>query len=207
MLPHQHLTFDIKDTPVAVDVESNRFGMIGFSRPQQAASTGIEVHVQSRSTVGASTQLQVVGGRRRFTLPGFLQFETTPPDERGRPRIIASVAWTSDDDEHPTQEELRLSASLGPLVDAWLGLVRASRERQPGQMDLILGHLGPMPPVHELTNRALWVCALINPLPSLGVAYEVRPAALKAQSAKERLELACEGVGRSIANLNGEWPL
>ena len=34
--------------------------------------------------------------------------------------------------------------------------------------------LGPMPPADEANERALWVAALINPLPALGVALEVR---------------------------------
>ena len=45
--------------------------------------------------------------------------------------------------------------------------------------------------------------ALINPLPSLGVAWEVRPGLLKAMSSDERVRLAVAAIKASIAHLQG----
>jgi hypothetical protein len=50
----------------------------------------------------------------------------------------------------------------------------------------VLADLGPMPSVGDPEERALWVAALINPLPGLGVAYEIRPAMLATNSASQR---------------------
>lgn len=111
----------------------------------------------------------------------------------------------SNEDEN--RVDIKTSEALEPLVNTWLALVRAGHERQPGHIDIVLEHLGPMPPAHQFTNRALWVCALINPLPGLGVAYEIRPAALRAQSARERVEVAISGIRASIAHLDGTAPM
>merc|ERR1711879_609398 len=100
-----------------------------------------------------------------------------------------------------------MSRNLEPLIEKWLDLVRAGHERQPNQMDLILDHLGPLPPLNKATQRALWVAALINPLPALGVAFEIRPAMLSATSAKKRLEIAIKGIRDSIAHLDGTRPM
>ena len=94
------------------------------------------------------------------------------------------------------------SEALGPLVEDWCLLVRSgSHEKQDGQLDAVLSDLGPMPPASSPGNRAVWVAALINPLPGLGVAWEIRPAMLAAMSASERIEVAMAGIEASIQNL------
>jgi hypothetical protein len=47
------------------------------------------------------------------------------------------------------------------------------------------------------------VGALINPLPALGVAMEIRPKLLTAVSAEERIEIARDGIYRSIRHMDG----
>ena len=44
-----------------------------------------------------------------------------------------------------------------------------------------------MPPADKPHRRAMWVAALINPLPALGVALEIRPAVLQASSKRYTL--------------------
>ena len=83
------------------------------------------------------------------------------------------------------------AAELDTLVAEWTRLVvESGRERQPNQIRDLLGDLGPMPEAADADDRALWVAALINPLPALGVALEIRPAALAATTTRERLEVA-----------------
>lgn len=88
-------------------------------------------------------------------------------------------------------------------VDIWLRLVQeGGHERTAGQVQAILEDLGPMPnPDQRPGALAMWVGALINPLPSLGVAWEVRPALLRAMSSEQRVELAIEAIEASIAHL------
>ena len=88
------------------------------------------------------------------------------------------------------------------LVDRWIELARQN-ERHPGQVDALLRQLGEIPPEHEPTERALWVGALINPLPSMGVAMEIRPALLLSKRAEERVQVALDGILRSIRHMDG----
>ena len=88
------------------------------------------------------------------------------------------------------------------LVDRWIELARQN-ERHPGQVDALLRQLGEIPQEHEPTERALWVGALINPLPSMGVAKEIRPALLLSKRAEERVEVALDGILRSIRHMDG----
>jgi hypothetical protein len=94
------------------------------------------------------------------------------------------------------------------LVTAWCNLVRAGgHEKQDGQLDAVLKDLGGMPDASLPGARAVWVAALINPLPGLGVAWEIRPAMLAAGSSAERLEVAIAGITASIENLQGGSPM
>mmetsp|Transcript_11809 Transcript_11809/g.20533 ORF Transcript_11809/g.20533 Transcript_11809/m.20533 type:complete len:373 (-) Transcript_11809:87-1205(-) len=88
------------------------------------------------------------------------------------------------------------------LVDRWIELAKEN-ERHPGQIDALLSQLGEIPPEYEPTERALWVGALINPLPSMGVAMEIRPALLVSKRAEERVQVALDGILRSIRHMDG----
>ena len=69
------------------------------------------------------------------------------------------------------------------------------------------GDLGDMPPAEKPMDRSLWVAALINPLPALGVAMEIRPAVLQAPSTANALAVVTSGIQSSIAHVNGSKPL
>ena len=101
-----------------------------------------------------------------------------------------------------TAPNLNISPDGISLVDRWIELAKQN-ERYPGQIDTLLKQLGDIPPEHEPTERALWVGALINPLPGMGVAMEIRPALLVAKRAEERVELALDGILRSIRHMDG----
>jgi Lon protease-like protein len=92
------------------------------------------------------------------------------------------------------------------LVDRWIELARMN-ERAPGQIDELLLDLGPIPPEDEPSERAFWVAALINPLPGMGVAMEIRPLLLMARSAEERVGIALKGILESIKHMDGSAPL
>ena len=72
-----------------------------------------------------------------------------------------------------------LLAALPNKMDEWEQLVRSSgRERSAGQLDGILCDLGGTRPTDPLA-LALYVAALVNPLPALGVAPEIRGSVLE----------------------------
>jgi ATP-dependent protease La (LON) domain. len=88
------------------------------------------------------------------------------------------------------------------LVDRWIELARQN-EREVGQIDELLEDLGGIPPEDEPSERALWVGALINPLPAMGVAMEIRPALLTATTAERRVDIACDAILKSIRHMEG----
>ena len=96
------------------------------------------------------------------------------------------------------------SASGRPLsaIDRWIELA-TERERTPGQIEELVRGLGPVPPADRPTERALYVGALINPLPAMGVAVEIRPALLTAEGAERRVGIALEGILGSIRHMDG----
>lgn len=68
-------------------------------------------------------------------------------------------------------------------------VVEGDHERHQDQLSNLFRDLGPIPPPEDCDDRAMWVAALINPLPALGVALEIRPAVLSAQSTTTRLQV------------------
>lgn len=92
------------------------------------------------------------------------------------------------------------------LVSEWVRLARKN-ERSEGQIDQLLLDIGSFPPASAPSDRALWIGALINPLPGMGVALEVRPALLSAVTATERVEVALHGIRTSIAHMDGSKPM
>lgn len=118
---------------------------------------------------------------------------------------VEYLSCVDDEDDLPQSAKLSLAhaihqaRSLPSLChDQWLPLAREN-EKIPGQIDTLLEQLGPMPSATDSpTDCALWVGALINPLPALGVAPEIRPYLLTASSARDRVEIAIEGVEASI---------
>ena len=54
-------------------------------------------------------------------------------------------------------------------------------------------------------ERCLWVAALINPYPKLGLANEVRPSVLMAETLEARLDAVEYALMDSIARLEVGW--
>lgn len=88
------------------------------------------------------------------------------------------------------------------LIDTWLRLAR-QREHYTGQIDEILNDLGEIPPKEQPSERAFWVGALINPLPGMGVAMEIRPMLLMSKTAEERIGIVITAIYASIRHMDG----
>ena len=110
-----------------------------------------------------------------------------------------------DRDGRSAAEECEmLSEALAPLVEEWKTLVRdggferrrsARTHREPHRSHA---------PAEEAARRAIWVASLINPIPALGVAYEIRPALLMARDTRGMLKVATDGITLSIKNLQSQ---
>ena len=70
----------------------------------------------------------------------------------------------------------------------------------------VLKDLGPKP-LENVYLYVFWAAALINPLPPLGVSFEIRGKMLECYDIEEQLQILERGVKRSIRNLTGEQPL
>eukprot|EP00579_Thalassiosira_antarctica_P000929 CAMPEP_0201866088 /NCGR_PEP_ID=MMETSP0902-20130614/777_1 /ASSEMBLY_ACC=CAM_ASM_000551 /TAXON_ID=420261 /ORGANISM="Thalassiosira antarctica, Strain CCMP982" /LENGTH=364 /DNA_ID=CAMNT_0048390979 /DNA_START=103 /DNA_END=1197 /DNA_ORIENTATION=- len=121
------------------------------------------------------------------------------PSGMGGDRL--SVARAMSKAKQFTEPNMNMKNSLS-LVDRWIELAKEN-ERSPGQIDALLEQLGEIPPEHEPTERALWVGALINPVPSMGVAMEIRPQLLVSKRAEERVQVAFDGIMKSIRHMDG----
>lgn len=130
-----------------------------------------------------------------------------PPAERGlfQPQAETQVEWLDMAAALPKPSEHAelLWQAMAPQVEQWLAKVRAGRlEQVPGQLDLVLDDLGPCPPPSRPSDLALWLAALLNPIPPLKLnAPDVRPGVLLAPSADEQLAVVYAGLARSLLAL------
>ena len=139
-------------------------------------------------------------------------------------RIIDDV----EEDLNVSAATVKKAAQIIPLIEQWLALasdqttydnvdVVARTRRKSGQPGLTVDaaallrrvqrEIGQRPPPELPTALALWGSALINPLPALGVATELRGAVLEAEGAENKLAILERGLIKSINNLNGSRPL
>ena len=122
---------------------------------------------------------------------------------------VEDLNTTTDavDGNEEEQIILEMARALAPLVDEWKTLVRTGGwQRYSGQIRRCLQEIGPIPDpldVGGAVDRALWVAALINPLPALGVAPEIRPSVLEHanDNPKKALEITTEGIERSLDHI------
>ena len=161
--------------------------------------------------VATSTQ-----GRPQFIV-GRVEYANDPDDSKTGQLFTDEVEELSMETEQllddmvgqaDMEANLQQSRDLEELVDTWCDLVvRKGFEREPGQVSRIIRVLGDMPPADKPHRRAMWVAALINPLPALGVALEIRPAVLQASSVANALGVVTQGIRSSIDHVNGTKPL
>ena len=108
--------------------------------------------------------------------------------------VVAEVrykAWSDTCDD----TESEAAAQLLSLVEKWCRLVHEGGwERCERHLDQVRSSLEPTPLPNRPNECALWVAALINPLPGLGVAPEIRLAALEAETAMARIALVRDAV-------------
>jgi hypothetical protein len=96
----------------------------------------------------------------------------------------------------PSAEQERL---LRARFREWGACVhRGGHERSHGQLDRILRDLGPCPSIDDPDAVCLWLAALLNPLPALGVAPEIRPHMLLARNWVERFGILQSAIDASL---------
>jgi hypothetical protein len=132
------------------------------------------------------------------------------------------------EDADASSDAVAAATYLIPLIERWISLasdqatydnvnVVARTRRKAGEPGLsvnasalirkVKSSLGPMPSPTRPTAFAVWGAALINPLPPLGVATEIRGAVLEANGAERKLAVLQRGLLKSLNNLDGTKPL
>ena len=236
MLPRQRITMQfgppVSESLRAARAQNTYFAVVGMDHREQEASggsrvlrVGVEARVESMSAYqkndgffsshstspwdapnmrGYQALDTTLCGGRRFEIlePAIDDAENWPP---ATPVFKARVRWLPE--ESSTAAAIVKASEIPPLVSEWLELVRnGKRERAPGQMDAILADIGAMPQPEEADDLALWVAALVNPIPSLGVCKEIRPKVLEARDVLTRVSWAHAAISDSIARCKRNPP-
>lgn len=167
MVPRQRLPLQIGPPFVEAFTEAQATGrplcMLGIDAASQTVmKRGVEARIESLTKVTTMTgffECSLIGGRRFELLEADTLSSQWPPVER---LFSAKVRWL--DEPLPGDEETVARAQgLEPLVAEWTKLVVSTgREREPGQIERLLGDLGPMPEAESPDDRALYVAALIK---------------------------------------------
>jgi hypothetical protein len=218
MLPRQELNITIRN-PALLQMIQNRianespvFCMLGLAR----LATGEYVHLKYGVPVEI-VQCQITPGKRVSVHlkadPHHLlrvMGDTVTPSPHGD-WTEAQVELLDPHESERAENSLHLAHAmwkarqLDILVQEWIPLAK-TKERIIGQVDSIVTRLGSMPTAEQPSDRAFWVGALINPIPALGVAMEIRPALLLAKTPNERVDIVTAGIQQSIERLKQSPP-
>lgn len=217
LLPGQKLCFKSDDPKfhklveycLNVDDGSGKFqlGMLGMNpytgkplcRGVTLSVTDETIHVDAETKVVT----MLATGQKRMEVQGEPWLDET------KSFYLADIEIVDNRREPMTMEQLeeaeKLSQTLPARIEEWVGWVLKKEATDEAGMNARISDLGPMPT--DLTGRALWTAALVNPLPSLGVCLEIRPAMLSCSNDLERMILACQAVQSSIDHLSGKHRL
>jgi len=225
MLPRQVLRLQVNNPSLMqlvrtrLQAENPHFGVLGMARlangQQIYLKHGVEVRIENPEFVDEGVKLELVAGRR-------FEVDDASVEHVDGGWTEARINFLDSSDEikssQSTQERMAVARAISKaeqfdspsanmdgnlsLVERWIELAKEN-EREVGQIDRLLECIGEIPPSDEPTERALWIGALINPLPAMGVATEIRPRLLTAQSAEQRVDVALEGILRSIRHMDG----
>ena len=226
MLPRQTLKLQIKNKLLQQLIqhrlqinETPTLGMLGKAILQSGEvinlSKGVEVHIK----VVQDNFVELKAGRR-FRLEGEVEnaeggwtegrvtFLSSQEEEEyeiqqnlGSQDPVKSYANAISKVKELTAPNMNLPNNVS-LIERWIELAKEN-ERQPGQIETLLEDLGEIPNEDEPSEIAFWIGSMINPLPAMGVAVEIRPALLMSESAEERIKIAHDGLVRSIKHMDG----
>ena len=229
MLPRQVIRI-LVENPILIELvrtrikkETPTFGMLGMELLDNGEkvdlTSGVEVEIIEKPIFVDGGVLLVLKAGRRFVIKGEID---TVKEGWTEARVKYLISKEQEEKEAQDEDEMSVARAImkakeltspttimgdnNSLVDVWVKLAK-EHEREPGQIDELLEDLGDIPSEDEPSERAFWVGALINPLPSIGVAMEVRPALLAAPTAEERVEIAFSGILESIWYMDDSGPM
>lgn len=194
-----------------------RFGMVAISH-RGMSPVGVTVRIINWTEVAGGRYFLTVVGERRFRIlrtwdvDGYRNAEVAwvndaepervdPPTSVAAENSLADAAAATERAALPRRLMVReCKAAIGE----WTAAVMQGWERRTGQLDALLRELGPAPDGDTLEGAemlGLWCAALINPLPPLGVAPEIRLQALECTDSVERLRLVLVAAESSLQHM------
>jgi len=220
MLPRQVCKIRVNN-PVLLDLVRTRvaneepyFGMTGLARSPHTGQTvhltaGVRVEIVGIPVVDDDGLEIELRADQLFRIVGEVDHDTAGGWTEARVEFL-----NHEDEQDPSkleQETDRIglhrattkARKLPGLVNQWIELA-AAREQYTGQIRQLLADLGKLPSAHQPSDRAMWVGALINSVPALGVALEIRPTLLSARKPEQRVNIALAGIEESIQHMKDE---
>ena len=222
MLPRQVLKVTVNDDLLMslvrhrLEYETPYSGMLGIAR----LKTRVPIHVTTRVQVEIVGKPQVTDDGLQLELKGGQRFRIDQGtiENAGQGWTQAQVTYLDsskeykETDSEPLARAMHIAKELTDpnfnasenrsFVDTWINLAR-KRERKPGQIDQLLEDLGPIPSWEQPSECAFRVGALINPMPAMSVALEIRPRLLLVKNPKERTQTALDGIWNPIQYMKG----
>ena len=200
MLPKQQMTFETQDPKFHKLFDycletGTPMGILGLNpttgRPM---NRGVTVDLTNSPAVANPLTKSVriaVTGQERFEVQGEPWLDDTGSF------YMADVEIVEDRYEHMTaQQEAHaqtLAQTLPQLMKEWKRWVLKAKKTDKQGLQRRLKSIGTDMP-KDLTQRALWVAAMLNPVPALesNVCIEIRPAMLAASNDYDRTVLAVQ---------------
>mmetsp|Transcript_9757 Transcript_9757/g.14310 ORF Transcript_9757/g.14310 Transcript_9757/m.14310 type:complete len:286 (-) Transcript_9757:2321-3178(-) len=210
MLPGQKLEFSVKDKRFRVLAsrlkEEPVLGMLGFDpATNEPLKVGVTLKINNLNIDEKSCTISIEG-HEQFQVESDLYFDDDDT-ESYYVADIEMVEQTPEVDLTPQHmaEAKSLHDEIPDLVQDWIQLLYKTGHATPESMKPRLPAPGIMP--SEIRDRSIWVGALINPLPGLGVCLEIRPSMLLCRTDLERVRLAHASLKSSIDHLSGKQKL
>ena len=213
MLPKQQMTFESQDPKFHKMIDycletGSELGMLGLNpHTGLPLCRGVTVDICNSPAVANPVNKSIrvaVTGQKRFEVQGEPRL-----DESGS-FYIADVEIVEDRYETMTDEQQvdaeTLSGTLPSLMKKWTKWVLKSGVTDKQGLEHRLKSVGADMP-KDLTERALWVAAMLNPVPALDACVEIRPAMLACANDYDRMVLAVQAVQSSIDHLSGRTKL
>jgi hypothetical protein len=142
-----------------------------------------------------------VRGNRSFEVAGEPWMDETQSFYLANVEITDGRKEILSEDLEQTAAELH--ARIPDQVDKFVEWMVKREQLNPDALKKYLKDIGPMPDC--LRKRAMWVGALVNPIPALPeVCPEIRPAMLACRNDNDRLVLASTALQSSIDRLSGK---
>lgn len=215
MVPRQSLTFQSADPKfrrlmeACLDDGYSELGILGLSpMTRRPLCHGVTAPISDQwiknDPSSGTIQLTLKADRR-------LEIQGEPWLDETNSFYIANIEILDEREEILTEVQLeeakKLARTLPSLVKEWKEQVILSGRTDEVGLEARVRSIGDMPSQHDPTDLALWISALINPLPALGVSLEIRPAMLSCTNDYERMLLACEAIQGSIDHMTGKKKL